>query len=157
MRALSIQEPWAAAIALGRKPIENRTWTTSYRGQLLLHASKTLDLDWFTRSGDFCLRLFRDIYGTDLGQTLLCAHDFPTGGIIGICMLTDIVQSSESVWFTGPYGWCLTDAHPLPFLPCRGRLGLFEVDAEIAGAVELLLSDQSALREMREGGVCYAN
>lgn len=40
MKALSIQEPWATRIAQGKKTIETRTWKTSYRGPILLCASK---------------------------------------------------------------------------------------------------------------------
>ena len=43
MRALSVRQPWAQAILDGIKRVENRTWKTSYRGQLVIHASKTVD------------------------------------------------------------------------------------------------------------------
>ena len=46
-RALSIKQPWLAAILSGWKPVENRTWDTSYRGPLLLHASARIDPDGF--------------------------------------------------------------------------------------------------------------
>lgn len=38
--ALSIQQPWADLIMCGAKGVENRTWQTSHRGRLLVHASK---------------------------------------------------------------------------------------------------------------------
>lgn len=37
MKALTICQPYAAAIAKGLKPVENR-WATAYRGPLLIHA-----------------------------------------------------------------------------------------------------------------------
>ena len=40
MKALSIKQPWANLIAAGKKTIERRTWTTSYRGPLLIISSK---------------------------------------------------------------------------------------------------------------------
>jgi hypothetical protein len=36
--SLSIRQPWAWLIVQGHKPIENRTWPTTYRGPLLIHA-----------------------------------------------------------------------------------------------------------------------
>ena len=41
MRALSVPQPWAFAIAAGHRPLDNRKRTTRYRGTLALHASLT--------------------------------------------------------------------------------------------------------------------
>jgi len=38
-KALSVKQPYAALICAGIKTVENRTWKTSYRGGLLIHAS----------------------------------------------------------------------------------------------------------------------
>jgi hypothetical protein len=43
MRALTVRQPWAWAIFHG-KPVENRSWATKYRGDLLIHARKQFDL-----------------------------------------------------------------------------------------------------------------
>ncbi|KAB7833551.1 ASCH domain-containing protein [Streptomyces mobaraensis] len=43
MRALTIRQPWAAAITHADKRVENRTWGTRYRGPLLIHAAKTVN------------------------------------------------------------------------------------------------------------------
>lgn len=43
MRALTVCQPYAELIARGVKPIENRTWPTPYRGELLIHAGKSQD------------------------------------------------------------------------------------------------------------------
>lgn len=40
MKALSLWQPWASAIAAGAKRIETRSWRTSYRGPLAIHAAK---------------------------------------------------------------------------------------------------------------------
>lgn len=48
MKCISIRQPWAYAIIYCGKNIENRSWSTSYRGPLLIHASlnqKKLDQD----------------------------------------------------------------------------------------------------------------
>src|SRR5689334_19975166 len=45
MKALSLKQPWTSIVASGLKNIENRKWSTSFRGPVLLHASKTFDLN----------------------------------------------------------------------------------------------------------------
>lgn len=40
MRALTIRQPWASLIAAGVKTLETRSWSTRYRGPLLIHAGK---------------------------------------------------------------------------------------------------------------------
>ncbi len=37
---LSIRQPWAWLIVNGYKDIENRTWSTRFRGKVLIHAGK---------------------------------------------------------------------------------------------------------------------
>ena len=39
IKVLSIIEPWATLIKEGKKTIETRSWKTSYRGELYIHAS----------------------------------------------------------------------------------------------------------------------
>ena len=39
MKALTIIEPWASLIAEKKKFIETRSWKTSYKGELYIHAS----------------------------------------------------------------------------------------------------------------------
>lgn len=46
-RCLSVMQPYAAMVASGVKPIENREWKTSHRGPLLIHASSRVDGDCF--------------------------------------------------------------------------------------------------------------
>ncbi|MDR0475572.1 MAG: ASCH domain-containing protein [Treponema sp.] len=39
IKALTIKSPWAQSIIRSGKEIENRSWSTSYRGPLLIHVS----------------------------------------------------------------------------------------------------------------------
>lgn len=155
MKAISIKEPYAAAIALGYSSIENRTWRTRYRGPLLIHASKTLDDNWFSREGAFLYRTFRQRYETDL-VGLIDRADFPTGGIIGIANLVDVLVQGDPLeksylpWFEGPYGFVLREQHALPFLPMNGQLGIFTVPPDIAEAVEFLLHEQKEVEDRYE-------
>ncbi len=114
MKALSLRQPWAWLASHGHKTIENRTWATDYRGPLLLHAGLQPD------------RKFVRLLAAPLAAIAL-PHEFERGGIVGLAELVECVTASDSPWFVGPYGWVLRDARPVTFMPCRGRLGLFEV------------------------------
>lgn len=39
MKALTLHQPWASLIAVGAKRIETRSWSTEYRGRLIVHAA----------------------------------------------------------------------------------------------------------------------
>lgn len=43
MKAISLWQPWASLVPAGAKPVETRSWSTSYRGPLAIHAAKTTD------------------------------------------------------------------------------------------------------------------
>jgi hypothetical protein len=137
MQALSIKQPWATLIAQGYKKIENRTWVTSYRGPLLIHASKGGDPDFYEGAGEKqMLRLdawlaYLAQHDLDARNTLLADPLFyPRGGVIGVADLTGIVDKSDDTWFCGPHGWVLENARPLLFYPCKGALWLFGVPNE---------------------------
>lgn len=40
LRIITLWQPWASLIALGLKRYETRSWATSYRGKLAIHAAK---------------------------------------------------------------------------------------------------------------------
>ena len=40
MKAITLWQPWAQLVAIGAKRLETRSWATSYRGPLAIHASK---------------------------------------------------------------------------------------------------------------------
>jgi len=113
MKALSIRQPWAWLIAHGYKPVENRSWCTSYRGPLYIHAGLRLDPD-LERIRAFCSSL-----GIELPQ------DFDRGGLVAQVELVECVTQHYSPFFTGPYGFVLENARPIPFRPCKGQLSLF--------------------------------
>lgn len=43
MKAITIKQPYASLIANGYKEYEFRTWKTKYRGEVLIHAGKSID------------------------------------------------------------------------------------------------------------------
>lgn len=122
MRAISVRQPWAWLIVAGVKRVENRTWATSFRGPLLIHASQTVDLN--TAELDDLRRQLAGV-GVDLPEKL---H---TGGIIGQVNLVDCVTECEDAedadWHDpGLYAFILRDAVVLPFRPMRGKLRFFD-------------------------------
>lgn len=120
MLTLSIRQPWAWLIVNGHKTIENRTWHTRYRGPILIHAGKGMTRDEYEDAADFAL---------DRGVQVPLFGALKRGGIVGRARVVDCVTSHASPWFFGPFGFVLDDIEPLPFVPCRGALGFFEVEA----------------------------
>ena len=122
MRVLTIRQPWASLIALGHKDIENRTWSTRYRGPLLIHAASAPSVN--------AREAFR--LAESLG-VYLPAHELPLGRIVGVVRLDGCVSRSESPWFEGPVGWQLSGARALAFdRHIVGRLGLWSVELDAA-------------------------
>ena len=50
MKALTLWQPWASLVALGKKRIETRSWSTKYRGELAIHAAASLPPKWLGAS-----------------------------------------------------------------------------------------------------------
>lgn len=122
-KALSIRQPWAWAILNAGKNIENRPRRFHYRGPICLHASlyKPKGDDWMS---------FASIYGFEKARSLerrciIGSPDLPSGGIIGTAEIVDCVEQSNSPWFFGPFGLVLENIKPVPFVPVKGALGLF--------------------------------
>ena len=120
MKALSLKQPWATIIVKGIKPIENRLWRSSYRGSLLIHASKTWDKD----GAAWIVKLKPEL------RDLIYWSDHLKGKIIGQVEMVDCVAQYDSEWFFGPYGFVFEDPHefyPEQAIPYRGQLRIFEV------------------------------
>jgi hypothetical protein len=136
MKALSIQQPFAWLIANGHQDIENRDWHTRYRGFLLIHASKTYDFQSFQDDGKTLYLPYWTQRASEVVEVMpKLVKDYEIGGIVGYATLKDVVTSSGSPWFRGKYGFVLTQRHPVPFIPLRGQLYLFDVPAEIEAQI----------------------
>lgn len=127
MKALSIRQPWAWLILHGGKRIENRSWTTRQRGRILIHAAKGMTRDEY-EDGKLILAAANPVV------TLPPFEQLQRGGIVGSVEITDCIGRSTSPWFFGPVGFVLNDPKPLPFVPCAGRLGFFDVSDEVLRA-----------------------
>lgn len=123
MKALSIRQPWAWLIVNGHKDIENRDWATNFRGRVLIHAGLTYPKRDYASDAEE----YPDQYGGSYP-----ARESMIGGIVGVATITGCVDRSDSKWFMGQYGFTLADAKPLPFVPCKGMLGFFNVPRDVA-------------------------
>jgi hypothetical protein len=128
MKILSIRQPWAELIVRGIKDIENRDWLTRFRGPLLIHAGKKFE-------DESVYRILDMLDATERQRFPMKKSAFECGGIVGIVRMVDCVTTSESKWFVGDYGWRFERAQPLPFMPLRGSLGLFDAPPEIVAQV----------------------
>ncbi|MBA1184529.1 ASCH domain-containing protein [Pseudomonas stutzeri] len=120
MKALSIRQPWAWLIVNGHKDIENRSWPTSYRGPMLIHAAKGMTRAEYEDAESLCRKL---------NVQLPPFNALERGGIVGLATITGCTDDSSSPWFFGKFGFELSDAKPLPFfMPYKGQLGFFNVE-----------------------------
>ncbi len=133
-KALSLRQPWASMIIDGPKRIENRFKRTSWRGWILLHASTFWCEKYNSGVYQFCrknglLEMTRanpDGSCTEIVRELL--QRVPVqGGIIGAMHITDCVDESDDPFWMGPHGYVIDQVIKLPFYPCKGSLGFFNV------------------------------
>jgi len=134
LKCLSIRQPWAWLIVNRHKDLENRDWTTRYRGPVLIHAGACLDDDWFTTTGQVDEHPMRDY----APLSMPARHDYPIKSILGIATLIDVVEQYPSPWFVGRYGLVFMDAKPFKKpIPYSGSLKLFEVEREVIAHAEV--------------------
>lgn len=147
MKAITIKQPWATLIAVGEKKYETRSWSTHYRGQLAIHAGKTVDKN-------ACMS---EALRSVLSKHGYCSpEDLPTGAVIAVAELTacfqiqsiseeeqDIILVNEAElvqldperdafeisfgdYSEGRYAWEIRSLDKLTIpIPCKGKLGLW--------------------------------
>jgi hypothetical protein len=146
MKTISLLQPWASLVVLGKKKIETRSWDTKYRGPLLIQASKKMD--------SFQKGLVKQ---EPFYSALKNEEELPRGCIIGkVELLTTSTTAffkqcsggvplthkySKKEWDTelafgdyadGRFGWLLADAIKFEHhFPVKGSLGLWEFDERI--------------------------
>lgn len=73
MKVITIKQPFASLIGAGIKEYEFRTWKTKYRGDILIHAGKSIDKKAMEKFKNYNL-------------------DYPIGCIIAKANLTDCIM-----------------------------------------------------------------
>lgn len=127
MKVITIKQPWASLIAEGLKEYEFRTWNTKYRGDILIHAGKSIDKKAVERFKEYNL-------------------EYPTGCIIAKATLTDsIYVDDDFVKEVGPtnpnvykgiierdnwegYGFKLENIKKINPIYINGKLSLWDYD-----------------------------
>ena len=109
-KVIVIRQPWAWLIVNGFKDTENRSWSTRYRGTLLIQASVSRP----TKRKLQEIKLFALKRGVELPE------EFERGGMVGVVQLDDSVTRSRSKWFEGPIGRVLSKPKKLKFIPLKG-------------------------------------
>lgn len=100
MKVLTLTQPWATLVAIGAKKIETRSWSTSYRGPLAIHAAKGLGAGGRRGFYDQCYRHpflaalepamtgEREIAGFTIPH--VDPSRLPLGAIVAVCELAAI-------------------------------------------------------------------
>jgi hypothetical protein len=130
MRALSLTQPWASAIAHEIKRWETRSWPTHVRGEICIHSSRGFP-KWAQEFADL-----ESIEHRVLG-------DLPLGYILCVCNLTECRQTEtlakeiselEKKWGAydyGRFGFKIENVRVLSEpIPVRGSLGFWKVPSE---------------------------
>lgn len=160
MKAITLTQPWASLVAIGAKRIETRSWATSYRGPLAIHAGAGLGPVGGRRGlHALCAQepFTSALIGAGYSAHLMPAWGLPLGAIVAVCRIVDcrptraptsntrIYQTPMGTWervddpeasfgdyTAGRYAWLLTAVSPLARpVPCRGALNLWTVPEEV--------------------------
>ena len=137
MLALTLRHPWAVAIRDWGKRVENRTWKPprSLIGQWLAIHGGVVPKGAARGEAhhDLC-----DLIARGLAPPAIRLADAIVPGIVCVVRLDRVVQPGDgdpivsSRWFTGPYGWVLSDVVPMPEpIPCSGKQGLWPLPEDV--------------------------
>lgn len=133
MRALTVRQPWAWAIAMGFKDIENRSWypRLDRGGVLAIHAAAAAP------SWDDVQRVTKLV-----GRRGVVPDEFDCGCVVATARYVRAVETSRSKWFGGPVGWVLDRMRPLRKpVGCKGQLGLWYLPAWVERKVRQQLGN----------------
>lgn len=127
MKVLSLTEPYATLIKIGKKKIETRSWKTNYRGELYIHASSTAISK-------------QDRNNSEL-MSLVNSDQMNYGNIICRCELVDCIEMTDEfiekvkqneieyitgLYENGRYAWILEDITILDKpIRAKGHLGIW--------------------------------
>ena len=129
MKAITLIQPWASLIMLQEKIIETRSWSTSFRGRIAIHAGKKIDKKVFE------IPYYREV----LSNYGITASNIITSAIICTCDIVD-VRKSEDVrdhisakelafgnYENNRFCWMLENINKIdPVLNVKGMLGLWK-------------------------------
>jgi hypothetical protein len=131
MKTITLTQPWAALVAVGAKKIETRSWNTSYRGPLAIHAAKSFP----KRARELCLQ---EPFMSALSPLRVPVDPSEyLGKIVAITSLVNVFrvedvdvsepERSFGDYSPGRFAWLLGPVRALPEpVPAKGALGLWD-------------------------------
>lgn len=147
-RCLSVRQPWAALLCLGRKQFETRSHRTSVRGTIVIHAAKAMPIKVGEIAQVGRYELLRDTKGlmlTGAGLPNGGALRLPVGVFLGTVYLSDCIQVTVEDLAAGKYSrdevalgdfapgrwlWQMKTPRTIAPVPGRGQLGFFRVPVD---------------------------
>lgn len=137
MKALSIMQPHAELIRNGKKVIETRSWGTNYRGEILIHASKTAipkavrqNAELLSLIGDRPLKELE--HGFIVAKAILVRCEYMTQQFVETMKRYDPQEYTAGYYSVGRWAWFLEDVEPLDKpIPAKGHLSVWDYDEAI--------------------------
>ena len=128
MKGLSLWQPWAGFVVLGKKSIETRFWQTYYRGPVLICSAKKYDSNWRRISP-------RPNAGSgDYPELTMSGMALCVAKLVDCRPMEKSDEDASMVRFhrvAGRYSWVLEDIRPVTPFAVTGRQRLFNVDESI--------------------------
>lgn len=130
MKVLSIIEPWATLIKEKKKYIETRTWKTSYRGELYIHASKKK----INRKDEHIIELLELIPNIEMGYgKIICKGKLVDCICIDKNFKKEISKNKQEYlcgdFNIGRYAWILEEVIPLEItIEVKGQLNIWNYE-----------------------------
>jgi H+/Cl- antiporter ClcA len=152
MKAITLWQPWATAMAVGLKKIETRDWSTKYRGDLAICAAHRPpadgDLEAFLTIAD-AERVRVPLIPLPLGCVVCVVELYvcePTAGPEGM----DATEACLGNFGHGRFAWRTRNLRPLRDpLPIIGRQRLWQVSRQ----VEEIIAFEVLLERLKGAGV----
>lgn len=145
VKAITLYQPWASLIMAGAKRFETRSWCTEYRGLLVIHAGKTLEVDTGNR------QFMTHLAAANIGDW----RKLPLGAALGVVNLVGCWRARSVIphvsaqelafgFFDGEDRKAWELRNPVAFaqpVPMRGQQGLWEYTLPLPDDVLALFPD----------------
>ena len=136
MHIVTVRQPWASLIAVGEKTVENRPWSSTYRGDIAVHAGLTDDVVAMSSP---------DVVEA-MAEHSLSPLDLPRGHVVAVAALYDVHAAEDRGRCCAPWGQAdrqhllLRDVRPLRHpCPATGQLGLRGIARELEDTIRACL------------------
>ena len=134
MKAISLWQPWATLMVCGLKKNETRPWATSYRGPLLIHATKRME------PPTILMRQLLKPFGYQSWG------DFPRGALVCQLNLVDCIPTDDYIpthpeyqfgnYSPGRFVWITDSLQTFKPIPFKGSQRFFNVPDRLLKVIE---------------------